>query len=136
MTAPSAVDVFGQAVPAIQSGDVPALLRLCGDDVVFEFPFAPSGRPAKVEGKTAAGEYLAALPRVAFDKLDLETHQCVDPDVAVIEMTAAGRADGTGEPYQMSFVIVLRVHDGLILRYRDYWNPLGALRAPAGIVGQ
>lgn len=133
MTAPSAAEVFSQAVPAIQSGDIQALLRQCADDVVFEFPFAPPGRPGKVEGKRALGEYLAAMPaRVAFEKLDLETHQTVEPDVAVIEMTAAGRVKDTGEPYEMSYVVVLTVRDGLIVRYRDYWNPLQVLRTAAG----
>ncbi|HEX6449108.1 MAG TPA: nuclear transport factor 2 family protein [Trebonia sp.] len=129
MTAPSAAEVFSQTVPAIQSGDVRALLRLCADDVVFEFPFAPPGWPGKVEGKRALGEYLAAIPAgVAFDKFDLETHQTVNPDVAVIEMTATGRVKDTSEPYEMSYVVVLTVRDGLIVRYRDYyWNPLRAL---------
>jgi uncharacterized protein len=133
MTTPSPVDVFKQAAPAIQSGDVQALLELCADDAVFEFPFAPAGRPAKIEGKQALGEYLSAIPaRVAFNQVDLETHQTVDPDVAVIEMTAAGTVKDTGQPYRMSYVVVLTVRNGLIKRYRDYWNPLAAVRPAAG----
>ena len=30
----------------------------------------------------------------------------------------------TGAPYEQSYVSVLTVRDGLIVRYRDYWNPL------------
>src|SRR6202167_5938701 len=44
MSPPCAVDVFKQAMPAIQSGDVQALLTLCADDVVFEF-LEPARRP-------------------------------------------------------------------------------------------
>jgi uncharacterized protein len=134
MTAPSPVEVFGQALHAIQSGNVQAYLNLCADDVVFEFPFAPPGRPGKVEGKQALGEYLTAIPsRVQFEKLsNLEAHQTVNPGVAIFEMTAAGRVKDTGEPYEMSYVVVLTVRDGRITHYRDYWNPLKALQAPAG----
>jgi ketosteroid isomerase-like protein len=55
----------------------------------------------------------------------------VDPDVAIFEMTAAGRVKDTDEPYEMSYVVVLTVRDGRIARYRDYWNPLKALSVEA-----
>ena len=107
MTAPSPVDVFKQAMAALQAGDLQALLELCTNDVVFEFPFAPPGRPGKVEGKRALAEYMAPLlARAAFDQFDLETHQTVDPDVAVIEMTATGRVTDTGEPFERPYVVV------------------------------
>ena len=132
MTAPSPVDVFKQAMAALQAGDLQALLELCTNDVVFEFPFAPPGRPGKVEGKRALAEYMAPLlARAAFDQFDLETHQTVDPDVAVNEMTATGRVTDTGEPFERPYVVVLTVRDGLIKRYRDYWVPNTILRTPA-----
>ncbi len=31
---------------------------MCADDVVAEFPFAPEGSPARIEGKAALYEYL------------------------------------------------------------------------------
>jgi ketosteroid isomerase-like protein len=129
MMAPSPIEVFQEALHAIQSGEVQAWLDLCSDDVVFEFPFAPPGRPVRVEGKQALGEYLAAVPsRVEFDRLsNLETHQTLNPDVAIFEVTAAGRVKDTGAPYEMSYVVVLTVRDGRIAHYRDYWNPLKAL---------
>lgn len=114
---------------AIQFGDAQAWLNLCTEDVIFEFPFAPPGRPSKVEGKQALGEYLTAVPsRVEFDRLsNLETHQTLNPDVAIFEMTATGRVKDTGEPYEMSYVVVLTVRDGRIAHYRDYWDPLKSL---------
>jgi len=77
---------------AIQSGDIRTVIELCADDVVFEFPFAPPGRPGKVAGKQALGEYLSAIPsRIQFDRLsNLEMHQTLNPDVAIVEMTAVG----------------------------------------------
>jgi len=129
---PSPVELFEQALPAIQSGDIQTVLELCADDVVFEFPFAPPGRPGKVTGKQAVGEYLSAIPsRIRFDRLsNLEMHQTLNPDVAIVEMTAVGRVQQTGEPYEMSYVVVLTASNGRIARYRDYWNPLKAHQAP------
>jgi len=123
----TAVDVFNKLAKASVGGnDSGALLDLCADDVVFEFPFAPPGRPARVEGKPALGDYLQALAgRVRLEGVsNLEIHETVKPDVAIIEMTMTGTVTATGAPYEQSYVSVLTVRDGLIARYRDYWNPL------------
>ena len=123
----TAVDVFNKlAQVGVGVNDSGALLDLCADDVVFEFPFAPPGRPLRVEGKPALGEYLKALSgRVRLEGVsNLEVHETVKPDVAIIEMTMTGTVTATGAPYEQSYVSVLTVRDGLIARYRDYWNPL------------
>jgi len=123
----TAVDVFSKlAQVGVQTGDIGALVDLCADDVVFEFPFAPPGRPTRVEGKPALGDYLKALSgRVRIEGVrNVEVHETIKPDVAIIEMTMTGSVTATGAPYEQSYVVVLTVRDGLIARYRDYWNPL------------
>jgi ketosteroid isomerase-like protein len=125
MASPTPVEVFQVALAAMQAGDVPALLAQCTDDIVFEFPFAPAGRPARVTGKDALGEYMTPIfGRAAFERADLVTHQTVDHDVVVIEMTAFGHTHA-GEPFTRPYIMVLTVRDGLIARYRDYWAPSG-----------
>ncbi|MFE7120830.1 nuclear transport factor 2 family protein, partial [Streptomyces sp. NPDC057654] len=49
-----------------------------------------------------------------------------DPEVIIVEMRAEGRVVATGRPYEMTYVVVATVKNGLITRYRDYWNPLAA----------
>jgi uncharacterized protein len=126
---PTAAELMQHVLQAIATRDVSALLDLCADEIVFEFPFAPPGRPGRVEGKGPLGDYLAAIP----SKVDLaglsnfEMHQTVNPDVAIVEMTATGTLKGSGEPYEQSYVVVLTARNGRIVRYRDYWNPLKAL---------
>jgi uncharacterized protein len=123
----TAVDVFTKlAQVGVETNDAGALVDLCADDVVFEFPFAPPGRPARVEGKLALGDYLKGISgRVRLEGVsNLEIHETVKPEVAIIEMTMTGTVTATGAPYEQSYVSVLTVRDGLIVRYRDYWNPL------------
>jgi uncharacterized protein len=125
----TAVDVFSKlARVRVETNDIGALLGLCAEDVVFEFPFAPPGRPVRVEGKPALGDYLEALSgRMRLEGVsNLEIHETVKPEVAIIEMTMTGTVTATGAPYRQSYVVVLTVRDGLIARYRDYWNPLWA----------
>jgi uncharacterized protein len=122
----TAVDVFGKLAQGVGTGDIAAMVHLCADDVVFEFPFAPPGRPTRIEGKPALIDYLTALSgRMRIEDVpSLEIHQTVKPDVAIIEMTMTGTVTATGALYRQSYVVILTVRDGLIVRYRDYWNPL------------
>jgi uncharacterized protein len=123
----TALDVFSKlAEVGVGTNDVGALIDLCADDVVFEFPFAPPGRPRRIEGKPALGEYLKGIAgRMRLEGVsNLEIHETVKPDVAIIEMTMTGTVTATGAPYEQSYVVILTVRDGLIARYRDYWNPL------------
>ena len=123
----TAVDVIGRlAQQGVVTGDSAELLDMCVDDVVFEFPFAPPGRPTRVEGKPALADYLRSIAgRMRIEHLrEVEIHETVKPEVAIVEMTMTGTVTATGAPYEQSYVVVLTVRDGLIARYRDYWNPL------------
>jgi ketosteroid isomerase-like protein len=53
----------------------------------------------------------------------LETHQTLDPDVAVHEMYPPRKLKDPREPNDQSYVVVLTARDGRITRYRDYWKP-------------
>ena len=92
---------------------------------MFDFPFAPTDRPGRVEGRDAVREYLGPIfARTQSQGLSsLVIHQTVDPAVAVIEFTASVQIGG-GPAREVSYVVVLTVRDGQIARYRDYWNPL------------
>ena len=121
----TATEIFEQALAGIEAGDVLDLISRCTEDVIFEFPFSPAGRPRRVEGRDAVKAYLepifARAPARHLSNLML--HQTIDPAVAVIEFTAsAGTSDGPAR--HLSYIVVLTVRGGQIARYRDYWNPL------------
>jgi uncharacterized protein len=131
MTDTSPEAVFAAATAAISNGDVDGWLALCRDDVVLEFPYAPTGRPRRVEGKPAVEDYLRAISdQVRFERITgQQVHQTVDPDTAIIEWSVTGHVKATGAPYEMSYVVVLTLVGGLMATYRDYWNPLTLLDA-------
>jgi len=131
MTDSSPAEVFAAATAAISAGDVDGWLARCRDDVVLEFPYAPTSRPQRVAGKPAVGEYLRTVSgQVRFERITRQhVHQTVDPDTAIIEWSVSGQVKATGAPYEMSYVVVLTLVDGLIAVYRDYWNPLTLLEA-------
>ncbi|WP_173008522.1 nuclear transport factor 2 family protein [Mycolicibacterium sp. P1-18] len=125
--------VFAAATAAITDGDVGGWLALCREDVVLEFPYAPAGRPRRVEGKADVEDYLRAIVgQVQFEQItEQRVHQTVDPDTAIVEWSVRGHVTATGAPYEMSYVVVLTLVDGLMATYRDYWDPLTVLNALA-----
>jgi len=131
-TTPEAV--FRHGIDLLLAKRFDAWVDLWAEDGVMEFPFAPPGAPRRLAGKAAVSSYMSAYP----DHIDLtaipyvEVHRTDDPDVVVVEMRSEGRAVATGQPFEMSYVAVVTVKEGLITHYRDYWNPLTALEIAGG----
>lgn len=126
--------VFRQGLAFLRAKDMPGFIGLFADDAVVEFPFAPPGRPRRLDGRGAVHDYLIDYPDT-FDvhRVDVDTvHRTADPEVIVAEFSAQGTVVATGEPYESPYVAVLTVRDGRIAHYRDYWNPLLALAADGG----
>ncbi len=121
--------VFREALTRLAKQDLDGWMALCAEDVVFEFPFAPSGRPRRLEGKAAVADYLSHLPGSVelSGPPALTVHHTTDPETIIVEMGVEGRVTATGRPYAQDYVIVLVVKDGLMTLYRDYWNPLVTL---------
>lgn len=98
----------------------------------MEFPFAPQGRPRRLEGREAVAAYMRAYPDHIdlHDFPELRIHETTDPATIVVEMRGVGRLVRTGAPFDMTYIAVVTVRDGRIAAYRDYWNPL-AVQDPA-----
>lgn len=132
-------EVFRTSVELLRAGDLAAYLQLFDDDVVMEFPFAPEGAPRRLDGIAEVRGYLDGYPDLLH--IDDVTHWVAhrdadDPEVVVVEFAVAGQVVATSQPYRMGYVAVVRVVEGKIVRYRDYWNPDAAREAlGAGLLG-
>lgn len=129
-TAPA--DLYRHGLRLLLDKDIAGWTELWDEDGVLEFPFAPEGWPKRLEGRAAVAAYMRGYP----DHVDLhdfpsvEILQTVAPETIVVEMRGVGRLVQTGGPFDMSYIAVVTVKDGLITHYRDYWNPL-AVQDPA-----
>lgn len=134
-TAPA--DLYRHGLRLLLAKDITGWTELWDEDGIAEFPFAPDGWPKRLEGKAAVAAYMRGYP----DHIDLhafpsvEIHQTVVPETVVVEMRGVGRLVATGEPFDMSYIAVVTVKDGLITHYRDYWNPLVLQNAAADFTG-
>lgn len=114
------------------AGDIDRWLTLFAEHAIVEFPYAASvGLPPRLIGKPAIADYFRRTPAVfrglAFR--DLRVHAGVDPDVVVAEVHgSATLAPGDGA-YEQDYVMVLECRDGLVVRYREYWDGAAAVAA-------
>ncbi|MET8752442.1 nuclear transport factor 2 family protein [Streptomyces sp. NPDC004667] len=138
MTTPmTPAELYRHGLHLLVKKDIPGWVELWHEDGVLEFPFAPEGWPARLEGKAAVGAYMRHYP----DHVDLHDfpevtiHQVIDPETIVVEMRGVGRLVETDTPYDMRYIAVVTVKDELITSYRDYWNPLAASQPGADFVG-
>ena len=94
---------------------------------VMEFPFAPPGMTARLEGREALAAHLQLLTgMIAFGDMGPPTVHDAS-DVVVLEFKGRGRGLLTGASYVQTYVSVIRLEGGRITHYRDYWNPLVVL---------
>jgi ketosteroid isomerase-like protein len=108
-------------------------VEMFAEDGVMEFPYAlPS--PRRVVGREALAAHLAYLARMVelLGVSDVVKHQTGDPEVFILEFASSGRSVATGEPFEQRYISVIRLRDGQIVHYRDYWNPLAILRTMRG----
>ncbi|MCX4609133.1 nuclear transport factor 2 family protein [Streptomyces mirabilis] len=131
---PSAVNLLRRSLDTFLAKDMKAWTDLCADDVVAEFPFAPEGAPARIEGREALFDYLRGYPDV-IDVREIpamRVYPTDDENVAIAEWSVKGSVVSNGNPYNMSYATFVTFRDGLIVNYREYWNPQVFLKALAG----
>jgi uncharacterized protein len=100
-------------------------------DGVLAYPFASPDHPRELRGRDAIRSYFAGMgSRQLFvmDGVEAVIRETDDPEVVVTEITHHGQSLVTGEPYRFTALGVIRVREGLIVRYDDYMDPIGLAR--------
>jgi ketosteroid isomerase-like protein len=124
-------ETFRRLLELLLAKDMDAIADLWAEHGTAEFPFGEGAAPGRLDGREAVRDYLAGYPEL----MDVQSipavtvHHTQRPDTIVVEFTAHGRTVRTGEPYRLDYVTVITTRDGLITRYRDYWNPVAAAGA-------
>jgi ketosteroid isomerase-like protein len=131
----SSVELLQRSLDRFLAKDMKGWTDLCDENVVAEFPFAPQGSPARLEGRAALYDYLRNYPNVIDVRKipSVRIYSTNDPNVAIAEWSASGRVLANGNPYEMSYATFVTFREGLILNYREYWNPQAFLAAMSGV---
>ena len=114
-----------------------ALVDFYASDVVVTNPFAPDGVPASVTGNEELRTRMKAYEQLwSYDAVeDVTIHETADPEVVVVEFGIRGRLTASGKEFDLRFVNVMRIADGLITESRDYSDAVRAAALFAEIQG-
>jgi ketosteroid isomerase-like protein len=110
------------------AGEDVVFADLFAEDAVFTYPFAIPGGPAELIGREAIRGFFGSRGQARslfrMDGVDAVIRETDDPEVVVAEIRHHGWSHVTNAPYQHTALGVIRVRDGLIVRYDDYMNPI------------
>jgi uncharacterized protein len=123
-------EVAGQ-VRKMVAGEGVTFADLFAADGVLAYPFASPDHPRELRGRDAIRSYFAGMgSRQLFvmDGVEAVIRETDDPEVVVTEITHHGQSLVTGAPYRFTALGVIRVREGLIVRYDDYMDPIGLAR--------
>ena len=108
--------------------------EMFAEDGVFEYPFAPPGLATRMVGQAAIIANFQKIRKIL--RIDGVANVCEiatsDPDMVVLEFSGHGEGLVTKEAYDQRYISVIRMRDGDIAHYKDYWNPIALLRAVKG----
>jgi ketosteroid isomerase-like protein len=130
----TASQLYKRSLDTFLAKDMKGWTDLCDENVVAEFPFSPDASTRKIVGRAALYEYLRNYPSVIDIKKipTLKIHVTDDPNVVIAELSVSGRVIANGNPYEMSYATFVTFRNGLIVNYREYWNPMAFMAAMSG----
>jgi hypothetical protein len=121
-----------EQVRKMVAGEGVVFADLFAAEGVLAYPFALPGQPRELRGRDAIRAYFAAVgqSRTLFTMagVDAVSWQTDDPEVVVTQITHHGTSQVTGAPYEFTALGVIRVRDGMIVRYEDYMDPIALAR--------
>jgi uncharacterized protein len=121
-----------EQVRKMVAGEGVEFADLFAADGVLTYPFAPPGQPPELRGRDAIRARFSGIShfRELFTMagVDAVTWQTDDPEVVITEITHHGTSNVTGAPYRLTALGIIRVRDGMIVRYEDYMDPIAMAR--------
>ena len=123
-------EVFLALVHGVAEGRWEELPQLYAEHTDVVHPFDPARGPALRTRDELRAHFRPAAdgPQFIRRAVDITVHETTDPEVVIGEFAYEGTVIGTGEPFRMPAIFVLRVRNGEIVHSRDYVDHLTAAR--------
>jgi ketosteroid isomerase-like protein len=117
-------------VNGVAAGNWADLPGLYAEQTHVVHPFDPLRAPALRTREELRRHFSPTNARLPLDRraANITIHETTDPEVIVAEFEYQGTVGGTGEPFALPGIFVLRVRDGEIVSSRDYFDHLTSAR--------
>jgi ketosteroid isomerase-like protein len=108
----------------ISAGELPAMIDLMHEDLVFELPYGGDMMPGPVNKQFFAAIQEPTFSQFSRFKLEpIEFHSMLDPDELIAEYKSDGEVTATGKAYLNRYIGVFRFKDGKVAAWREFHNP-------------
>ena len=121
-------EIYERQLRLAVGGDRPAQMEFYAPDAVMEAPFAPPGAPSRLEGRDQILAMSVALDearpegmQLVEEESTLVVHETSDPEVVIGEVDAKVAVPGTDQRLDVRQVHVVRVRNGKIVHFKDYY---------------
>ncbi len=130
-------EVFLALVHGVAAGRWAELPGLYAESTHVVHPFDPLRAPALRTRDELREHFRPGGPGPELHRraTGITIHETADPEVIVAGFEYRGTVAGTGEPFTLPGIFVLRVRDGEIVSSRDYFDHLTAARVRGGLDG-
>jgi uncharacterized protein len=108
--------------------DLPGLYAEHTDVVHPLDPFRAPALLTREALRESFGGADATAGDLRMEPANITIHETADPEVVVAEFEYRGTAPGTGEPFAIPGIYVMRVRDGQIVASRDYLDHITMAR--------
>ncbi|MFC3747034.1 nuclear transport factor 2 family protein [Paenibacillus sp. GCM10012306] len=135
----NATEIVVKLFEAENNQDVQAMAALMADDIAYETPFALPGVPNRVEGKEALVQMLDQFigkeqgMYSSWNIFNVKVYPAGEPDLFFAEMDGNGVVAQSGHSYEQSYISLLRITDGRVSLWREYFNPIHLKNALASL---
>jgi len=129
---PRARDVVERLLHAAVSAHPEDMADCYAAEVVIEMPFAVAGlypRRTETTREDLRAAFAAGRAVRRYTSLGRSViHETTDPDVIIADYDLKGHLVATGEPFAMSFLMILTLRNGQIAYSRDFTDPVAGAR--------
>ncbi|MCG8348594.1 MAG: nuclear transport factor 2 family protein [Chloroflexales bacterium] len=118
--------VINAFLETLGRGDYESTGQLVAEDCVFEYPYAVDGAPKRLEGRANIVEHalLGGLKsRRDLKFFDLNIIPALDPKWVTIEFRNESISTVNNQAYNQQFINIIRVQNGQITVFREYYHP-------------
>ncbi len=133
----SARAVLQRFLAANEVLDVDGMFQEIGRDAVWLFPTAPAGAPRTVSGKETNRQFFDSIRPMwaTFDLTFTDVHALAGDDSRVVAHYASEGTLIDGSHYANSYLSLVTVEDGKIVRWIEFCDPAPLERGVAVLFG-
>ena len=123
--------LFEAHLAVLKSPSTPNYGEFLTDDAVYEFPFASTVFPSRIEGKEAVVKYMTGLPQIAknWQFRDVTFSTTTNPDVFFVEFIVSAEASATGRKYEQPVIARGEMRGEKLWKYREYLHSQAIVEA-------